>query len=212
MQVDELIVTDIGAANDDYPLDLKQVCRLASEARMPFTYGGGLRSFDDANAVFCCGSEKVLIRWRGNETGNLVESIANRWGSQAVSVSLDVSSRRMLTKQHNGVVPPQKVAEVAHIIQNAGAGEIVVHAIDRDGCRNGYDIFAIRAVAERTNVQLVALGGCGDTSDFRSALEAGATAVAAGSLFVFFENSNSVLLNYPHRMALQPGSRQEICD
>lgn len=199
MEVDELIVVDIGAARDEYLLDLELVGRLASEAIMPFTYGGGLRSFDDADSVFCCGTEKILIRWRGNETRTLVEKIANKWGSQAVSVSLDVSNQRSLIKRNNLTVAPEEIAKVAHVIQGSGAGEIVVHAIDRDGCRKGYDISAIRAVAEHTRVQVVALGGCGHPSDFQSALEAGATALAAGSLFVFFDKSDSVLLNYSQR-------------
>jgi cyclase len=200
---DELVVMDIGAANGKYPIQLKLLSSLTSEAFMPFGYGGGVRSLYHAVKLFELGIEKVLIRWRGNETARLVEEISNLWGNQAVSVVIDYVDRKKLMPRSPLAYSRQQVVGLVKRIQDAGAGEIVIQSVDRDGTMLGFDLDLIRDVKSESRVQLVALGGAGTRQDVSQAIHAGATGVAAGSLFVFRDVNKAVLINYPTEIELK---------
>lgn len=206
---DELVVMDIGAAKGSYPIQIELLSSLTSEAFMPFGYGGGVRNLNHAEKLFDLGIEKILIRWRGNETARLVEEISGLWGSQAVSVVVDyVDQKRFMSRSPLVHVRQQVVGLVKHI-QDAGAGEIVIQSVDRDGTMTGYDLDLIRDVKNESQVQLVALGGAGTRQDVSQAIQAGATGVAAGSLFVFRDIKKAVLINYPTEVELK--SLNSLC-
>lgn len=201
-EVDELMFLDISATVVGRGPDLAVVKDIAAEAFMPFAYGGGVRSVDEVKQLVRMGAEKVVLSAAAVDRIGLVREAADAVGSQSVVVAIDVK-RRLLggyeVVTHNATAKTGKdpVAWAQQLAQ-AGAGEIIVNSVDRDGCMNGYDIPLLRRVADVVNVPVVACGGAGKLEDFRQAVrEGGAAAVAAGSMFVFHGRHRAVLITYP---------------
>ena len=200
-QVDELVVIDIAASRSQrepaYPL----LADIASEAFMPVAYGGGLRTADQARQVVGLGIEKVIVNSALFDGRGAVEQMSAELGSQSVVASIDVrrnADGQLVAVSGSGTrTEAEAVEEVARRAVASGAGEIIVSATDREGLRTGYDLEAIRAVASAVRVPVIALGGAGDIDDFAAALRAGASAVAAGSQFVFYGRRDAVLITYP---------------
>lgn len=206
-EVDELIVLDIDATRSRRQPDYQLIEEFASECFMPLGYGGGINDIEQARRIFSLGVEKIVVQSAALENPEVVTDMASRFGNQAVVVSIDVkrdwrgrprlwasASRRKLTADWLSVL--QELA-------SAGAGEIILNAVDRDGMQTGYDLELIRTAASSVSVPLVALGGAGDVQHLLEAIDAGASAVAAGSLFVFQGPHRAVLISYPDYAALE---------
>lgn len=206
-EVDELMVLDIGATRErrDPPFD--HLGAIAGECFMPLSYGGGIRTIEHARRLFSIGVEKVVINTAAVETPSLLRAVADQYGSQAVIAGIDVASdwlgrSRVFTRagsRNSGLGPSQHAAAVVA----QGAGEILLTSIDRDGTMNGYDLQMIRKVSAAAPVPLVACGGAGSIAHLGEAISAGASAVAAGSLFVFAGPRRAVLINYPSASELK---------
>lgn len=201
-EADELMILDIGATPDGRPPQFDLLYQLAGECFMPVGYGGGVRSIDDMARLFRSGFEKVAVNTAAVETPELIGQAAREFGSQSVVVSIDVRRKlfgryEVCTKggrQGTGLDPVTWSRRAA----DQGAGEILLTAIDRDGAMSGYDIELTRSVAESVPVPVVASGGAGNLADMRQVLREGkASAVAAGSLFVFQGKHRAVLITYP---------------
>jgi cyclase len=201
-EADELALLDITASRDKKPINYKKIAEIAGEAFMPMAYGGGIRSFDDARRVFDAGFEKVIINSMIEDDLELPAAIASVYGSQAVVVSMDVKPDWLgRYKVYNyggtrstGYAP----AEYARRAEAAGAGEILLQAIHKDGTWEGYDIPLIKMVSEAVTIPVVAGGGAAGMDDFRRAItEGGASAVAAGSMFVYQKKGMGVLISFP---------------
>lgn len=198
-EVDEICVLDIHATEDEREPDVGFVRTLASECFMPLSYGGGVRSLSDCERLFAVGVEKVVLG-ASAAGGSLVREAARDFGSQAVAVSLDVarSAWAREVRTHRGGRPVSlEPVEYAQRVVEEGAGEILLHCVDRDGCRHGYDLELVEAVAKAVKVPVVALGGAGQHAHLRDGLGAGASAVASGSTFVFIGPLRAVLITYP---------------
>lgn len=198
-QADELIVLDIGAR--ERGPDLARLTELAGECFMPLAYGGGITCVEQATAVLKAGFEKVCINSAAVDDPDLISRLADIAGSQSVVVSIDFQrsifggmSCWVEGGTRNSRIPP---AELAADMERRGAGEILLNSIDRDGTMEGYDIEAIRAVAAAVSVPVIACGGAKDLSDFALASTAGASAFAAGAMFVFHGPRRGVLINMP---------------
>ena len=206
-EVDELIVLDIQASKRGKEPDYALIGEIAGECFMPLCYGGGVRSLDMAARIFDCGVEKVCIQSAAFDNMNLITQIANRYGSQAVVLSIDVKRdwlrRARLYQSKSGRVDALAWTDFARRGVDAGAGEIVVNAVDRDGELNGYDLELIRQVTQIVPVPVIASGGAGKLDDFRAAIDAGAAAIAAGAMFVFYGPHRAVLITYPHYEELE---------
>lgn len=195
---DELIVFDIGCSRFGCGPDEPLIRRLASECFMPLGYGGGVTTIGQAKRLFELGVEKVSVN-----TGlrsNCLRPMADSFGSQSVVYCLDARRRadgglRAFGKHGSEDLGP--AVECAQEAVSQGAGEIIFHMIDREGTFCGYDIDAIRLVSGSVPVPVVACGGARHLDDFRGAMKAGASAVAAGSLFVFIGRLRGVLISYP---------------
>lgn len=200
-QVDELVVVDIAASRTRRDPAHEILADIASEAFMPVAYGGGLSSVDQARRVINLGIEKVIVNSALFTAPEAVEAMAAALGSQSVVASIDVrrdADGKLVTTSGSGRQShPGAIGEVARRAVGLGAGEIILSAVDREGMREGYDLEAIRLVAEAVRVPLVALGGSGAFEDFEAAISAGADAVAAGSQFVFYGRRDAVLITYP---------------
>lgn len=200
-QVDELVVVDIAASRSHRDPAYDVLADIASEAFMPVAYGGGLRFVDQARRVVNLGIEKVIVNSALFTAPAAVEKMAAELGSQSVVASIDVrrgADGALVTTSGSGTRDEPETADAAALrAVSMGAGEILVSATDREGLRGGYDLDAIRAVASAVRVPVIALGGADGIDDFADALRAGASAVAAGSQFVFYGRREAVLITYP---------------
>lgn len=198
-EVDEICVLDIHATTDRRQPDSVFIGELSSECFMPLGYGGGITTIDECERLFAAGVEKVVIG-SAAPGGRLVSEVAREFGSQSVAVSVDVTQaaggQEVRTKRGTEPVAGDPVEYSRHMVE-AGAGEILLTNIDRDGCREGFDTVLIRDLASTLSVPVVALGGAGCYSHLREGLEAGASAVASGSTFVFIGRLRAVLITYP---------------
>ncbi|WP_027910591.1 AglZ/HisF2 family acetamidino modification protein [Pseudomonas sp. URMO17WK12:I4] len=210
-EVDELVLLDIDATRKGREPDYDLIEGVAGECFMPLGYGGGIASVDQARRIFSAGVEKVVLQTSALTNPRLVTDIAERFGSQSVVVSIDVKrdwlGRYRLWSSATGRIVTRDWLETLTGLVAAGAGEVLLNAVDRDGVQAGYDLRLIKMAAESVDVPLIALGGAGKLSDFGQAIEAGASAVAAGSFFVMQGTHRAVLITYPEYADLERSLR-----
>jgi cyclase len=200
---DEVVFLDITASSDDRATIVDLARRAAEEVFIPFTIGGGIRSVDDARALLRAGADKVSVNSAAVARPELVSELAEEFGSQCVVVAID-GRRRDVSGTSLGEVPEGfevfthggrrgtgiDVVEWAQRVESLGAGEILLTSMDRDGTREGFDLVMTRAVAEATNVPIVASGGVGTLDHLvEGVVEGGADAVLAASIFHFGEHT-----------------------
>lgn len=206
-EVDEIVVLDIDASREGREPNYELIEEMAGEAFMPMAYGGGVRTLDQVRRLIRCGIEKVVINTAATESTDVLRAAAAEFGNQAVVGAVDVRKPligryRVLSK--SGTVETKLDLE-AHIrnLVSSGAGEILLNSMDRDGMMTGYDIELIRTVTRMVNVPVVACGGAGTVEHLSQGIrDGGASAVAAGSMFVFHGKHRAVLINYPKNINL----------
>jgi cyclase len=200
-EVDELMVLDIRASKEHREPNYALIEQFAGECFMPLCYGGGIRTVEQAWQLFALGVEKVCLQTAAIEDAGLVTRIAERFGNQAVLVSVDIK-KDWLGRQHLYAAARNKALSRPWLqfmkeMVAAGAGEMVLNAVDRDGVMQGMDLDLIREASAAMSVPLIALGGAGSLADIKAAVDAGASAVAAGAFFVFHGPHRAVLITYP---------------
>ena len=202
---DELVLLEIGGGSLG-PEETRQIREIASEAFMPISYGGGIRSLEEVRQLFQLGYEKVVLNTVLHENPRLAAEAAAEFGSQAVVASMEVSRTRWhgprvfygsAKKKTNH--PPR---DWARRCEDAGCGELIVNSIDRDGSMEGYDLELLKEVAQAVSIPVIALGGAGSLPHLRQGLAAGASAVAAGSMFVFHGPRRAVLITYSQSLLI----------
>jgi cyclase len=200
-EVDELMVLDIDATREGRGPDLAMIEELAGECFMPLCYGGGIRTTDEAKAIFALGVEKVALQSAFLRNPAIIREVADHAGEQAVVVSIDVEKDwlgRQRVRATRGVKPRHKDwREALTEAAAAGAGEILLTSVDREGTQSGMDIPLIEQASGMVDVPLIANGGAGSLADIQAAVKAGASAVAAGAFFVFHGPHRAVLITYP---------------
>lgn len=213
-EADELVVLDIDATVNVVEPDYRMIANLAEECRMPLCYGGGVRTLEQAKRIIGLGVEKVAMSAAAVEDETLVTRTADAVGRQSVVVVLDVRKKTGLFSKgyevftHNGKLALKaEPLELAQRMQAAGAGEIMVNSIDRDGQMKGYDLALAARMRQELRVPLTILGGAGSHQDIEALLgECGVVGASAGSLFVFKGPYRAVLINYPN-----PVQKDGIC-
>ncbi len=202
-EVDELMVVDIDATRQGREPDYKLIANLAAECRMPLAYGGGVHTVEQFERLVSLGVEKVSASAAAVADLGLINAAAERVGGQSVVVVIDVrrKGKGYEVFTHNGTCATGlDAADFARRAEAAGAGEIVINSIDRDGQMKGYDLDLVRAVRAATTRPLTVLGGAGTLADIVGLVgEFGIIGAAAGSLFVFKGVYRAVLINYPAR-------------
>jgi imidazoleglycerol phosphate synthase cyclase subunit len=202
-EVDEIVLLDISSARLRQPTDLALLGRLATECFIPLAYGGGVTDVEQARAIVRAGFEKVVVNTALVEQPEAVTAIVAALGSQAVVGSVDVRRTAVgfeVFTRSGTVATGMDVETWARKAVAAGVGEILVTSIDREGTRTGLDVEAVKHVTSCVDVPVIAHGGAGSRSDLVAPVrDAGASAVAAGSLFVYQGGRESVLINYPTR-------------
>lgn len=207
-EVDELIFLDISEDRHPRGPDYELIAHIASECFMPLAYGGGIRTVEQIRELFSLGVEKVCLNTIAIEQPEFLKKAAMIFGSQSVVASIDV--KRSLFGKYQVWADGGKrktgldAIDFAQLLEANGAGEIMLTAIDLDGTMQGYDIQIIQAVSKAVRVPVVACGGAGSLAHMAAAIQQGqASAVAAGSMFVFHGRHRAVLINYPSPEEIQ---------
>ena len=206
-EVDELIVLDISASRKSREPDYALIESFSSECFMPLCYGGGIKSVKQANLIFKLGIEKICLQTAALNDPAIISYIADKFGSQSVVVSVDVKKDRKgkykIYRSMDGKIIEQPWLQYLKEIVQAGTGEVILNSVDHDGTMAGMDLEMIREAASEVPVPLIALGGVGNLFDIKKAIEVGASAVSAGSFFVFQGPYRAVLITYPEHLELE---------
>lgn len=171
--IDELILIDITATEQKREPNYDKIREFTSECYMPVTYGGGISSLDHISKLLNSGADKVAIK----TNNKLIYEASRKFGSQAIVYSLDVIPCTLVNDAIN----------YAESAKNNGAGEILVNKTNYDGHMRGYDLMPVKFIAREVKIPVIALGGCGEPAHMAHALKAGASAIAAGSMFLYTE-------------------------
>ncbi len=200
-EVDELCLLDITATLNNSGPNFDLISEIASEAFVPMSYGGGIRNIQDIIKIFEIGFDKVVLNSVLYKSPELLKSAAKQFGEQSIIVSIDVRKNflgKYIVYSHGGS-QKQKPNLQKHLedIQRIGAGEILINSIDRDGMRCGLDTKLIKSVSSKISAPVIACGGAGNFQHLKEAITVGyASAVAAGSMFVFHGKHRAVLISY----------------
>jgi cyclase len=185
-RADELVFLDILASHEGRSTMVEMARRVADEVFIPFTIGGGVRSVEDFRTLLLAGADKCAINSAAVRNPNLINEAAWRFGSQCVVVAIDARRHgdRWQVYVNGGRVPADLDAVAwAQEVEQRGAGEILLTSMDTDGTQDGYDLPLLRAVCSAVNIPVIASGGAGKLEHFYEAIEAGASAVLAASVF-----------------------------
>lgn len=197
---DELVILDIAATPAGSGPDFAMVERMTAGNFCPVSVGGGVRTVEDVRRLLLAGADKVVI----NTAYQIIKKCAAKYGSQAICASIDYRSDKGTVYVACGERTPlvfdesafPTAVEWAEAAEADGAGEILLTSIDRDGMMGGYDLDMIRAVSAAVDIPVIAAGGCGSYEHMFEALQAGADAVAASSLFLFTDTTPAGAAEY----------------
>jgi imidazole glycerol-phosphate synthase subunit HisF len=207
-EVDELILVDITATIEQKEPPFELLAEVTSECFMPFTYGGGIRDIEVIRRLFSLGIEKIVVNSFAVENPSFIKQAAALFGNQSIVASIDAKKTwlgRYSVFSHGGRKDAKlDPVEYAKLMENMGAGEILLNSIDRDGTMEGYDTDLIKSVTDVVGIPVIACGGAGSVDDFGKAVRiGGASAVAAGSMVVYQGKNRGVLINFPSREELE---------
>ena len=204
--IDEMAVLDISASKKGIDPDFELLTDMASEAFMPLSYGGGIKTLEQVRKLLAIGYEKVVLNTSLVEDEQLVRDAVALAGSQSVVASIDA---KLVKGQYKCVicdgtrVIDMSPVELAKHAAELGVGEIFLNSIDRDGMMTGYDTELINQVVNAVDIPVTACGGAGSISDLKDALQNGhAHAAAGGSMFVYYGRLKAVLITVPTEQEL----------
>lgn len=200
-EVDELILLDITATQDQRDPDYDSIKEFSQECFVPFTVGGGIKTVNHIKELLRSGADKVCINSAAYDDLNLIRDGADMFGSQCIVVSIDAklhSDGKYYCYSNCGNTCTEKlVEEWAQIVEACGAGEILITSIEKDGTMEGYDLELIKTVTDKVKIPVIASGGAGSYEDMYSAINyAKANAVAAASIYHFTELTPKEVRNY----------------
>jgi imidazole glycerol-phosphate synthase subunit HisF len=194
MGVHEVAIINISGTLNEKTFELLD--KMTRQLFIPVSYGGGIKSLEDAREVFTrAGVEKIIINSAISE--DLIGDLADELGSQSVVVSIDHGKFGECYLNHGRDLTQYEAVNMAKDSIRWGAGEILMNSVERDGTMEGYDIGLLREIVENVNVPVVALGGAGSREDIKKALETGCGGAAAGSIFCYKDaKKRQVCVNY----------------
>lgn len=204
---DELVFLDILASRQRRLIDVNLVRVIGEEANMPFAVGGGIRSIKDIKTLIQAGAEKVIIGSFAVENPDFIREASEEFGSSTIVVCIDIK-RKIIGNPKVCIFGGEKAMSIdpvsfAKLMEEKGAGEIIIQSVDRDGTMKGYDIDLTNSVSRAVKIPIVALGGAGNLEDLKEGYYKGlASGLAAGSMFVYYGNNKGVLINYPEKSDL----------
>lgn len=198
--VDEIVVLSVGLQNSGQIPDYELLTKLAEECFMPIAYGGGITHEDQTRRIVDCGVDKVILNYSIRENPNLLHNISNIIGSSSTMASIDaiLVDGHYFAYDHTLQTPTKyRLEELVAKFEDAGAGEIMVQSVDKDGSRSGPDFELAQIVSSISKVPTIYAGGVSNLDDAGKLWSLGIDAVAAGSWFVFTGPHKAVLITYP---------------
>lgn len=206
-EVDELSLIDIHASKNKSGPNFQTIQRITDECFIPLSYGGGIRNIEDIKKIFKIGVEKVILNSSAISNPNLINEASKMFGSQSIVVSVDIKKdffgKLNIIKPDNNKKISISVNDYILDMQDRGAGEILVNDINRDGVMQGMNLDFIKNISKKLQIPLIAAGGVGDLQHIKEGIDAGASAIAVGSFFVFNGPLKAVLISYPDYNTLQ---------
>jgi cyclase len=208
LRADELVFLDILASKEKRTIQLSFVQKVGDECNMPFSVGGGIKTIADIKQILNAGAEKVIINSYAAENPEFIKQAAMEFGSSTIVVSIDVK-KSLFGKENTYILGGSKSTnynpvDFAKLMEEKGAGELIINSIEKDGTMEGYDLSLIKKVSEAVTVPVIACGGAGNSAHLAEGIKTGyASAVAAGSMFVYHGPRKAVLINYPSKDELQ---------
>lgn len=205
-EVDEIAIFDIYAWKKGIQFDyLKEIYE---EAFMPALYGGGVKTINDLEKVFMLGVEKVSLSSEAIINKQLIIDAVRIFGSQSIVITIDI--KKSIFGNYNTYTHNSKskikllITEYINELEEIGVGEIILNFINKDGTKSGYDINFIKKISSMSSIPFIALGGAGKLEHISELLnKTEVRAAAAGSIFVFHNRNDSVLINYPDRSIIK---------
>ena len=204
LEVDELLFLDIAATQEKRQPNFQVLTDIANECFMPLGYGGGIRTIEDAKKVFDIGFEKIVVNSYAMENANFISKLASIYGNQAIIASIDVKKNiwgnYQVRTQSGKKTSKKNPVEWAQEMESLGAGEILLTSIDQEGTWKGFDLNLVRNVTSAVMIPVIAHGGAGNLGHIDDVVnQAGASAVALGSMVVFQKKDMGVLINFPNK-------------
>ena len=201
LKADELVFLDIEATKEKRTISTELVRQVGEEANMPFAVGGGIKNLDEIQNIIAKGAEKVIINTYAVENPKFIREASDNFGSSTIVVCIDVKKKffsgEVVWSNSGSKSSKYSPKDFAKLIEENGAGEIIIQSINKDGTMSGYDLDLIKEISTTVTIPVVALGGAGNLEHMIEAYKKGfASALAAGSLFVFQGPKKGVLINY----------------
>lgn len=206
-EVDELVFLDLDASVKGTPIPIRLLEEIAGECFMPLSYGGGIKTIKDIRQIIQIGIEKVIIGTEAIENPEFVSQAVTEFGSSSICVSLDIqkstSGEYCLYTRSGTKLMQQDPVSCAQKLEQLGVGELFIHSIDREGMRTGFDLDLVKMIRQSVKIPIIISGGAGTLEHLCEGVANGASAVAAGSMFVFHGKHQAVLISYPDHAALK---------
>ena len=199
-EVDEICLLNISNdENNKIPFNLIE--QIASEAFMPFSYGGNINSIENVKRLINLGVEKVIFNSALHENKTLIKESVNLLGSSSVTVSIDYK-KNLFGKNKIFLNKKKKMSNLdlldsCRLAESLGAGEIIACCVDKEGAMSGYDLKGIKDISDEVKIPIIANGGASSLECFKKAIDCGASAASAGSFFVFRGRYKAVMISYP---------------
>ena len=203
-EVDELILIDIFASKQKRKPNFDKIVNMASEAFMPFAYGGGVKTFEDFETLYKLGVEKVIVNSLIQEDPNIIKKVIDSYGAQAVVACIDFKKPMFGSTapySYIGHKIKYNLNEYAsYLSKDLGVGELMLNSIDKEGTWEGFDDEIISSILNSVEIPVIACGGCGSIEDLKTVLyKTNANAAAIGSMAVYSKKGMGVLINFPNR-------------
>jgi imidazole glycerol-phosphate synthase subunit HisF len=208
LKADELIFLDINASREKRTIPVSIIKDIGEEANMPFAVGGGIRTTAQIKQIISAGAEKVIINTFALESPGFINEAANAFGSSTISICMDIKrnffGKKYLRKYNGKLFKQYSPAGYAKMMENAGAGEIIVQSVDNDGTMKGYDIELLHEISSAVTIPVVAMSGAGNLQHMKEACRgANLNGIAAGSIFIYYDQKKGVLINYPGKSEIR---------
>lgn len=203
-EVDELILIDINASKQKRKPNFDKIADMASEAFMPFAYGGGVKTFEDFVGLYKLGVEKVIVNSLVQENPDVIKKVVAHYGAQAVVACLDFKKPMFGGKEPYSYIGNKiklSLLDYAKYLEKEiGVGELMLTSVDNEGTWDGYDFEVTEKILNSVEIPVIASGGCGSVQDLKKVLyDVNANAAAIGSMAVYSKKGMGVLINFPNR-------------
>lgn len=204
LKADELTFLDINATREMRTISLDLIKDIGEEANMPFAVGGGIMAIKDIEQIIKSGAEKVVINTHAIKKPHFIKEASNYFGSSTICVCIDVKKdlfgKQKIYSYAGAKLTSHKILDFCKLMEQNGAGELIIQSVDKDGTMEGYDLDLLSFISKSVTIPVVGLGGAKDHNNLNEAFRiSNLNGLAAGSLFVYQGTKKGVLINYPEK-------------